>query len=69
MTIQNPLTFIVETLEKKGFQAMLVGGCVRDLLMGLAEKDHDFATTATPDEVIKNFAGEPVKVIREQEVG
>ena len=39
---------IVETLRQRGFQAYLVGGCVRDLLLGREPKDYDVATNATP---------------------
>ncbi|MGQ9425776.1 polynucleotide adenylyltransferase PcnB [Gilvimarinus sp. F26214L] len=42
---------IVERLEQAGFQAYLVGGCVRDLLVGGHPKDFDIATSATPEEV------------------
>ena len=38
-------------LHKSGYQAFLVGGCVRDALLGLHPKDFDVATNATPDEV------------------
>jgi poly(A) polymerase len=46
---------IVETLRQHGFQAYLVGGCVRDLLLGREPKDYDVATDATPVEVMKIF--------------
>ena len=42
---------IVRALQKKGFTTYLVGGCVRDLLLGIHPKDYDIATTALPDEV------------------
>lgn len=42
---------IVETLQRKGFRSYLVGGCVRDLLVGLHPKDYDIATNALPNEV------------------
>lgn len=42
---------VVEQLRDAGFEAYLVGGCVRDLLIGLTPKDFDVATSATPDEV------------------
>lgn len=42
-------------LKKSGFAAYLVGGCVRDLLLGREPKDFDVATDATPDEVKKVF--------------
>lgn len=40
---------IVQSLRKKGHQAFLVGGCVRDLLAGEHPKDFDIATNALPD--------------------
>jgi len=48
-------TEIVRRLRDKGFQAYLVGGCVRDLVMGREPKDYDVVTDATPDEVLKLF--------------
>ena len=38
-------------LNKAGYQAFLVGGCVRDAMLDLHPKDFDVATNATPDEV------------------
>jgi len=46
---------IVETLRQRGFQAYLVGGCVRDLLLGREPKDYDVATDATPEQVMGIF--------------
>lgn len=46
---------IVRTLREAGHDAYLVGGCVRDLLRGLAPKDYDVATSATPDVVQRLF--------------
>ena len=46
---------ICGTLKNAGFQAFLVGGCVRDLLLKLAPADYDVATSATPDEVLRLF--------------
>jgi poly(A) polymerase len=40
-----------ETLQKAGHKAYVVGGGVRDLMLGLAPKDFDVATDATPDQV------------------
>jgi len=48
-------TSIVRTLRGQGFQAYLVGGCVRDLLLGREPKDYDVATDATPEEVMRVF--------------
>ena len=47
---RNALT-VVATLKEAGFDAYLVGGCVRDLLAGKEPKDFDVATNATPEEV------------------
>src|SRR5437879_12746733 len=49
-------TSIVQTLRQQGFQAYLVGGCVRDLLLGREPKDSDVATDATPKQVMEIFA-------------
>lgn len=45
----------IELLEKAGFEAWIVGGCVRDLLMGKAPNDWDLTTSAKPEEVLKVF--------------
>jgi poly(A) polymerase len=42
---------VVQTLSEAGFEAFIVGGAVRDLLLGLRPKDFDVATNATPEEV------------------
>jgi len=42
---------VVAKLKGAGFQAWLVGGCVRDLLLGARPKDFDVATNATPEQV------------------
>ena len=46
---------IVKKLKRSGFQAYLVGGCVRDSLVGIKAKDFDVSTNATPEEVRKIF--------------
>ncbi len=48
-------TSIIQTLRQRGFQAYLVGGCVRDLLLGREPKDYDVATNATPGQVMNIF--------------
>ena len=42
---------VVRTLQDHGYEAYIVGGAVRDLLVGLKPKDFDVATNATPEEV------------------
>ncbi len=54
----NDLSFatsIVQTLRQRGFQAYLVGGCVRDLLLKREPADYDIATDATPQQVMEIF--------------
>ena len=46
---------VVKTIHKAGFEVYLVGGCVRDLLLGLEPKDFDVATNAKPEQVHKLF--------------
>jgi poly(A) polymerase len=49
--------FICGALRAAGHQAYLVGGCVRDILLGREPADYDVATDATPDEVQELFPG------------
>jgi poly(A) polymerase len=54
--MSNPFAIsIIRTLRDQGHQAYLVGGCVRDLLLGREPADYDVATSATPDEVMRIF--------------
>ena len=46
---------IINELREKGYEAYLVGGCVRDMVMGLEPADYDIATSARPEEVVKIF--------------
>src|SRR5437588_1772909 len=46
---------ILRTLHDQGYQAYLVGGCVRDLLLGREPGDYDIATDATPEQVMRIF--------------
>ena len=46
---------VVERLQEKGYQALLVGGCVRDLMLGRIPKDFDVCTNATPEQVKRVF--------------
>lgn len=46
---------VVRKLARHGYKAYLVGGCVRDLLVGRAPKDFDVATSATPNEIRATF--------------
>jgi len=71
---------IIRTLREQGHKAYLVGGCVRDLLLGREPADYDVTTDATPEEVMRIFPETyavgaqfgvvlvPVPVSEEQEV-
>ncbi len=48
---------IIERLRRDGHAAFLVGGCVRDLLLGKTPKDFDVATSARPEELLRLFPG------------
>ena len=54
-TIPNEVTHVTKTLHDNGFEAFLVGGCVRDLLLQKKPKDWDVTTNATPEEIIALF--------------
>ena len=49
--ISNGALRVLYRLDDAGYQAFLVGGAVRDLLLGGHPKDFDIATNATPEEV------------------
>src|SRR5260370_36386452 len=51
----NAAREIVVKLRGGGHQAYFAGGCVRDMLLGVAPKDYDVATSATPDVVMGMF--------------
>lgn len=55
MDLRQAAVDVVSTLRGHGHQAYLVGGCVRDLLLGRAPADYDVATDATPDQVMRIF--------------
>jgi poly(A) polymerase len=46
---------IARTLRDAGHQAFFAGGCVRDLLLGVAPKDYDVATSTVPDQIVELF--------------
>lgn len=46
----------LEVLERNGFEAYLVGGCVRDFLLGRIPNDYDITTNALPDRIIEIFS-------------
>ena len=55
VTPRELANLICDKLHRAGFQALLVGGCVRDLLLKREPADYDVTTDATPEEVMKLF--------------
>ncbi|MCK5062061.1 CCA tRNA nucleotidyltransferase [Candidatus Parcubacteria bacterium] len=55
MEIPKYVKETIEKLEKAGYEAYIVGGCVRDLLMGVEPNDWDFTTNARPKAIQKIF--------------
>lgn len=54
--IPDKVKYIVKTLNDNGFEAFIVGGCVRDLLLGNVPHDFDITTNALPNEVMSCFS-------------
>ena len=46
---------VIAVLQSATHEAYLVGGCVRDLIMGIKPKDYDITTSATPEEIVSLF--------------
>ena len=55
LQIPSNVKYIIETLQKEGYEAYAVGGCVRDSYLGLTPHDWDITTSALPDQVRKLF--------------
>jgi len=55
MTNKQAAIQIIKRLRRNGFEALLAGGCVRDMLLGQRAKDYDVATDAQPKDVIGLF--------------
>lgn len=54
---------IISRLLEKGFEVFLVGGAVRDQLLGIKPKDIDFATNAKPEEIVKLFPDKKISTV------
>lgn len=55
LKIDKKADFILNKLKEKGFEGFIVGGCVRDLILGNTPKDYDITTNAKPNEIIDTF--------------
>lgn len=54
-TLPLPVLETLKSLEKAGFEAYIVGGCVRDILLGREPKDWDITTNALPEQIQSLF--------------
>ncbi len=57
MNVPMPVQRAVDVIENNGFEAYLVGGCVRDMLMNVPPHDYDITTNALPMQVKEMFNG------------
>lgn len=55
MKLPKDVEYIIDQIELNGYEAYVVGGCVRDALLGKEPHDYDICTSATPDEMLKIF--------------
>ena len=55
MTNKQAAIRVIKRLHNKGFEGLLAGGCVRDMLLGRPANDYDVATDALPAEIIRLF--------------
>ena len=60
ITIPENIRFVMDKLEEAKFEAYVVGGCVRDSILGHTPKDWDLTTNATPDEIREVFKDYPI---------
>ena len=60
MTLPDAVLMAIGRLEEAGHEAVAVGGCVRDFLMGRVPTDYDLATSALPEEVMAALPGERI---------
>ena len=55
LKIPEKIKFVLNTLTQNGYEAYIVGGCVRDSLLGLIPSDYDVTTSAKPQEILGLF--------------
>ena len=55
MPIPREIQSVIKKLQRNGFEAYIVGGCVRDFIQGIEPTDWDITTNARPEEIRKIF--------------
>lgn len=58
--VPTPVNYIIQELEKCGYEAYMVGGAVRDSILGRPIHDYDICTSAMPGEILEAFPNEEV---------
>lgn len=58
INIPENIQKVLDRLSEKGFEAFIVGGCVRDSLLGVTPKDYDVTTNALPEDIVSCFEGD-----------
>lgn len=56
MVLPEEVLYCIDTLEQAGYSTYVVGGCVRDHLLGLTPSDYDLCTSATPEQICDLFS-------------
>lgn len=56
MTVPPYVNFIFDRMHRHGYEVYLVGGCVRDMIMGVTPHDYDMTTNALPEETAECFS-------------
>lgn len=67
--IPENVMWTIEQLRHAGFEAFVVGGCVRDVLLGRNPNDWDITTNATPDQIMTVFEKTDRRVVYENNFG
>ena len=63
LVVAKPIHEIVRKLQDGGFAAYIVGGAIRDLMLGREPKDYDISTSATPEEIRAIFGRRQARII------
>jgi poly(A) polymerase/tRNA nucleotidyltransferase (CCA-adding enzyme) len=69
MNIPQIITNICSHIIESGYEAYIVGGCVRDRIRGVEPKDWDIATNALPEQILACFEGQEVRAVYENAFG
>jgi tRNA nucleotidyltransferase (CCA-adding enzyme) len=68
-TIPQNVSRVTQILVEHNYEAFLVGGCVRDMIMGRVPNDYDITTNATPQQIIAVFEPTGLRIVYENNFG